>query len=125
MGKRPGQAAVLKRPAAKLCRPANNAAEFASGCATNRSLVDETEGAASGNASGSMESSPSRDANAQGLATGNDSSASAIGELSALNLEDLRKEARKRGVLVKDAGKKWRTRTEIEEDCRRAVNRSL
>ena len=125
MGKRPGQAAVLKRPAAKMCCPAKNAAEFASGHTTNRSPVDETEGAASGNASSSMESSPSTDANAQGLATGNDSSASAIAELSALNLQDLRKEARKRGVLVKDAGKKWRTRSEIEEDCRRAMNRSL
>ncbi len=91
MGKRPGQAAVLKCPAGKMCCPAKNAAEFASGRTTNRSPVDETEGAASGNASASMESSPSRDANAQGLATGNDSSASAIAELSALNLEDLRK----------------------------------
>ena len=47
---------------------------------------------------------------------------SAVTEFSALNLEDLRKMARKLGVLVKDADKNWRSRSEIIEDCRRAIN---
>ena len=41
-----------------------------------------------------------------------------------MNQRDLRNKARRLGVLVKDASKKWRNRSEIEEDCRCAMNRS-
>ena len=42
-----------------------------------------------------------------------------------LNRDDLRKKARKLSVAVKDADKNWRSRSEIEEDYWRAINRSL
>ncbi len=53
--------------------------------------------------------------------TGDNGLSRALAELSALNLEAFRKEARRFGVSVKDEGKKWRTKTEILEDCRLAL----
>ncbi len=44
---------------------------------------------------------------------------------ASMNTHDLRQKARKLGVRVKDAGKKYRGRSEIEEDCRLALEDNL
>ena len=94
MGKRGGQALVSKHPAAKICsRPR---ASFGVG-ANNGSAED-----------------------AQGLLSGDNASGAAVAELSTLSRSQLEASASSLGVVHRD-GKTRKTRGQIEEDCRLAL----
>ena len=95
MGKRAGQAAVLKRPAAKMC----SQPRASSGVGASNECVED----------------------AQGLASGGNALGAAVAELSALDRRELRARATSLGVAHRDENGKRKWRERLEEDCRLAL----
>ena len=94
MGKRAGQAPVLKRPAPKMC----SQPRASPGVSANNGSVKDAHAVASGG-------------NALGAA---------VAELSALNRSQLRARATSLGIARRDESKRCKTRNQLEEDCRLA-----
>ena len=94
MGKRAGQALHSKRPAAKMC----SQPRASSGVGANNGSVEDS----------------------QGLASGGNALGAAVADLSALNMVELRARATSLGVAHRDGSKTWKTRKQLEEDCRLA-----
>ena len=106
MGKRAGQAPVLKRPAAKMC-------------SQPRAFQP---GTVPGYASDSMHTaSTAANFDAQRLASGGNALGAAVAELSALKSVLLRARATRLGVAHRDGSKTRKTRNQLEEDCRLAL----
>jgi hypothetical protein len=95
MGKRAGQAPVLKRPAAKMC----SQPRASSGVSANNDSVKD----------------------AQGVASGGNALGAAVAELSKLNMRQLRIRATSLGVARRDERKRQKRRNQLEEDCRLAL----
>ena len=95
MGKRAGQAPVLKRPAAKMC----SQPRASSGVSANNDSVKD----------------------AQGVASGGNALGAAVAELSKLNMRQLRIRATSLGVARRDERKSQKRRNQLEEDCRLAL----
>ena len=106
MGKRAGQAPVLKRPAAKMCSQPRAS----------------QPGTVPGYASDSMHTaSTAANFDAQGLASGGNALGAAVAELSTLSLGQLRTRATSLGVARRDESKRQKRRNQLEEDCRLAL----
>ena len=106
MGKRAGQAPVLKRPAAKMCSQPRAS----------------QPGTVPGYASDSMHTaSTAANFDAQRLASGGNALGAAVAELSALSLGQLRARATSLGVAHRDESKRQKRRNQLEEDCRLAL----
>ena len=106
MGKRAGQAPVLKRPAAKMCSQPRAS----------------QPGTVPGYASDSMHTaSTAANFDAQRLASGGNALGAAVAELSALSLGQLRARATSLGVARRDESKRQKRRNQLEEDCRLAL----
>ena len=106
MGKRAGQAPVLKRPAAKMCSQPRAS----------------QPGTVPGYASDSMHTaSTAANFDAQGLSGGGNALGAAVAELSALNEGQLRARATSLGVAHRDESKRQKRRNQLEEDCRLAL----
>ena len=106
MGKRAGQAPVLKRPAAKMCSPPRTS----------------QPGTLPGYASDSVHTaSTAANFDAQRLASGGNALGTAVAELSALSCSQLRARATSLGVSHRDESKRQKRRNQLEEDCRRAL----
>ena len=95
MGKRGGQAPVSKRAAAKMCSQPG----ASSGVGANNGSVED----------------------AQGLASGGNALGAAVADLSALNMVELRARATSLGVAHRDESKTRKTRNQLKEDCRLAL----
>ena len=94
MRKRAGQAPVSNRAAAKMC----SQPRASSGVSANNDSVKD----------------------AQGVASGGNALGAAVAELSKLNMRQLRIRATSLGVAHRDGSKTWKTRKQLEEDCRLA-----
>ena len=106
MGKRAGQAPVLKRPAAKMCSQPRAS----------------QPGTVPGYASDSMHTaSTAANFDAQRLASGGNALGTAVAELSALSCSQLRARATSLGVSHRDESKRQKRRNQLEEDCRLAL----
>ena len=95
VGKHAGQAAVLKRPAAKMC----SQPRASSGVGASNECVED----------------------ATGLASGGNALGAAVAELSALSRDELRARATSLGVAHRDENRRDKTRKRLIEDCRLAL----